>query len=127
MSGTTSTANASTGKVIVAVKTGQTVTGTGTVTAGGVTTTVDTKTGVVTTQNTQTGVATQTDAITGKTVTGTQVTGGTTTGGTFILPDGKTVTTTQPITSTTTAGGLDSGKIALFGLIGLLLLRGAVR
>ena len=123
-SGTTSTANASTGKVIVKVATGETITGTGSVNAGGVITTVDPVTGVVTTQNTQTGVVTQTDAATGKTVTATQITGGPNTGGTFMFPDGKTVTVTKPITSTIE---VDSGKIALYGLIGLLLLRGAVK
>jgi hypothetical protein len=127
VTGTTSTANAATGKVIVTLTDGQIAQARGTVTAGGVTTTVDPKTGVVTTQNTQTGVATQTDPKTGKTVTATQVTGTSTTGGTFVLPDGKTVTTNQPITSTGEPGELDLGKIALFGLLGLLLLRGAVR
>jgi hypothetical protein len=52
-----------------------------------------------------------------------QVTGTPATGGTFILPDGGTVTTTEPITG----GGLDAGKIALVGLVGLLLLRGAIK
>jgi hypothetical protein len=124
VTGTTSTADVILNKVIVSTVTGQVVSGTGTVTAGGVTTSVDQKTGVVTTQNTQTGVATQTDASTGKTVTATQVTGTAATGGTFIMPDGKTVTTDKSITST---GGLDTGKIALFGLLGFLLLRGAVK
>lgn len=127
VTGTTSTANAATGKVIVTTTDGQKSEAFGTATAGGVKTTVDPKTGVVTTQNTQTGVATQTDPKTGKTVTATQVTGTSTTGGTFVLPDGKTVTTNQPITSTAAPGELDLGKIALFGLLGLLLLRGAVR
>jgi hypothetical protein len=124
VSGTTSTVNAATGAVTVTTATGQTASGTGTVAAGGVITTVDPKAGVVTTQNTQTGVVTQTDAATGKTVTATQITGSAGGGGTFMLPDQKTVSTTTAITST---GGLDSGKIALFGLIGLLLLRGAVK
>jgi len=124
VSGTTSTVNAATGAVTVTTATGQTASGTGTVAAGGVITTVDPKAGVVTTQNTQTGVVTQTDAATGKTVTATQITGSAGGGGTFMLPDQKTVSTATAITST---GGLDSGKIALFGLIGLLLLRGAVR
>ena len=127
VTGTTSTTNAATGSVRLTLSDGTTATGTGAVTAGGVITTVDSVTGVVTTQNTQTGVVTQTDATTGKTVTATQITGGPNTGGTLMLPDGKTVTTTQPITSTTTAGGLDSGKIALLGLLGFLLLREAVR
>jgi len=124
-SGTTTTANTSTGAVKVTTTSGQTVTGTGSVNAGGVITTVDTNTGTVTTQNTQTGVVTQTDASTGKTVTAVQVTGTSATGGTFVLPDGKTVTTTTPITQTTT--GLDAGKLALVGLVGLLLLRGAIK
>lgn len=124
VSGTTSTVNAATGAVTVTTSTGQTASGTGTVAAGGVITTVDPKAGVVTTQNTQTGVVTQTDAATGKTVTATQITGTSGGGGTFMFPDQKTVSTATAITST---GGLDSGKIALFGLIGLLLLRGAVR
>jgi multidrug efflux pump subunit AcrA (membrane-fusion protein) len=127
VTGATSTANIVTGLVRVQLPDGTFATGMGEVKAGGVTTTVDPKTGVVTTQNTQTGVATQTDPKTGKTVTATQVTGTSTTGGTFVLPDGKTVTTNQPITSTAAPGDLDLGKIALFGLLGLLLLRGAVR
>jgi multidrug efflux pump subunit AcrA (membrane-fusion protein) len=127
VTGATSTANIVTGLVRVQLPDGTFVTGMGEVKAGGVTTTVDPKTGVVTTQNNQTGVATQTDPKTGKTVTATQVTGTSTTGGTFVLPDGKTVTTNQPITATAAPGELDLGKIALFGLLGLLLLRGAVR
>jgi hypothetical protein len=124
VSGTTSTVNAATGSVRLTLSDGTTATGTGSVTAGGVTTKVDTKTGVVTTQNTNTGVATQTNAGTGQTQTGTQVTGTAATGGTFILPDGKTtVTTTQPITG----GGLSAGHLALVGLVGLLLLRGAIK
>ena len=122
-SGTTSTVNAATGQVTLTNTAGQTVTGTGTVTTGVVTTTVNPTTGVVTTQNTQTGVATQTNAGTGQTQTAVQVTGTPATGGTFILPDGGTVTTTEPITG----GGLDAGKIALVGLVGLLLLRGAIK
>jgi hypothetical protein len=122
-SGTTSTVNAATGAVKVTTPSGATVTGAGTVTAGGVITTVDTKTGTVTTQNTQTGVVTQTDASTGKTVTAVQVTGTAGTGGTFMMPDGKTVTTTQSITATP----LSPGHIALAALVGILLLRGAVR
>ena len=122
-SGTTSTVNAATGQVTLTNTSGQTVTGTGSVTAGSVTTKVDTTTGVVTTQNTATGVATQTNAGTGQTVTAVQTTGTAATGGTFILPGGGTVTTTEPITG----GGLDAGKIALVGLVGLLLLRGAIK
>jgi hypothetical protein len=61
----------------------------------------------------------------GKTVTGLQITGNAGTGGTFMMPDGKTVTTTQPITQTGT--GVDAGKLALVGLVGLLLLRGAIK
>jgi hypothetical protein len=122
-SGTTSTVNAATGSVRLTLSDGTTKTGTGSVTAGGVTTAVDTKTGVVTTQNANTGVATQTNAGTGQTQTAVQVTGTAATGGTFMLPGGSTVTTTQPITG----GGLDAGKIALVGLVGLLLLRGAIK
>ena len=98
-------------------------TGTGSVTAGGVTTKVDTTTGVVTTQNANTGVATQTNAGTGQTQTAVQVTGTAATGGTFILPDGGTVTTTESITS----AALSPGHIALAALVGILLLRGAIR
>jgi chemotaxis protein histidine kinase CheA len=127
VNGTTSTVNAATGSVRLTLSDGTTATGAGSVVAGGVITTVDTKTGTVTTQNTTTGVVTQTDATTGKTVTGLQVTGNSGTGGTFMMPDGKTVMTTKPITSTAAPGAVDSGKIALFGLIGLLLLRGAVK
>jgi len=122
-SGTTSTVNAATGAVTVTTPSGATATGKGTVTAGGVTTTVDTKTGVVTTQNTATGVATQTNAATGQTQTAVQITGTAATGGTFMLPGGETVTTTKPITAT----GLSAGHIALAALLGVLLLRGAVR
>jgi hypothetical protein len=122
-SGTTSTVNAATGAVTVTTPSGATVTGAGTVNAGGVITTVDTKTGTVTTQNTATGVVTQTNAATGQTVTAVQTTGTAATGGTFMTPDGKTVTTTQSITAT----GVDSGKLALFGLLGVLLLRGVFK
>jgi len=122
-SGTTTTANGSTGVITQTTATGQTVTGTGTLKVDGVITTVDQNTGTVTTENTRTGVVTQTDSSTGKTVTAVQVSGGSNTGGTFMFPDtGKTVTTTTPIT-----GGSDAGKLALVGLLGLLLLRGAVR
>jgi multidrug efflux pump subunit AcrA (membrane-fusion protein) len=122
-SGVTSTANAQTGAVVITLPTGEKFTGVTSVTAGGVKTSVDPKTGAVTTQNTQTGVATQTNATTGQTATGVQVTGTPATGGTFMLPGGGTVTTTEPITG----GGLDAGKIALVGLVGLLLLRGAIK
>jgi len=122
-SGTTSTVNAATGAVKVTTPSGATVTGANTVQAGGVITTVDTKTGTVTTQNTQTGVTTQTNAATGQTVTAVQVTGSSATGGTFMMPDGKTVTTTQSITST----GMSPGHIALAALVGILLLRGAIK
>ena len=122
-SGTTSTVNAATGSVRLTLSDGTTKTGTGSVTAGGVTTAVDTKTGVVTTQNTQTGVATQTNAATGQTQTAVQITGTAATGGTFMLPGGETVTTTKPITAT----ALSPGHIALAALVGVLLLRGAVR
>jgi hypothetical protein len=122
-SGTTSTVNAATGAVTVTTPSGATVTGAGTVTAGGVTTKVDTTTGVVTTQNAATGVATQTNAATGQTVTAVQATGTAATGGTFILPDGGTVTTTESITS----AALSPGHIALAALVGILLLRGAIR
>jgi hypothetical protein len=122
-SGTRSTVNAATGAVTVTTPSGATVTGAGTVQAGGVITTVDTKTGTVTTQNTNTGVTTQTNAATGQTVTAVQTTGTAATGGTFMLPGGATVTTTQPITAT----GLSAGHIALAALLGVLLLRGAVR
>jgi hypothetical protein len=122
-SGTTSTVNAATGAVTVTTPSGATVTGAGTVKAGGVITTVDTTTGTVTTQNTNTGVTTQTNAATGQTVTAVQTTGTSATGGTFMLPGGSTVTTTQPITAT----GVDSGKLALIGLLGVLLLRGVFK
>jgi len=122
-SGTTSTVNAATGAVTVTTPNGATVTGAGTVNAGGVITTVDTMTGTVTTQNTNTGVVTQTNAATGQTVTAVQTTGTAATGGTFILPDGGTVTTTESITS----AALSPGHIALAALVGILLLRGAIR
>jgi hypothetical protein len=124
-SGTTSTVNAATGAVTVTTPSGQTATGVGTISAGGVITTVDTTTGTVTTQNTNTGVVTQTNAATGQTVTAVQVTGSSATGGTFVLPDGGAVTTTQPITETAT--GVDAGKLALVGLLGVLLLRGVFK
>jgi hypothetical protein len=88
-----------------------------------VTTTLNPTTGVVTTQNTKTGVVTQTNAVTGQTQTATQVTGTVGGGGTFMLPDGKTVTTDKSITAT----NVDAGKLALVGLLGLLLLRGAIK
>jgi hypothetical protein len=122
-SGTTSMVDAATGSVRLILSDGTTATGTGSVTAGGVTTKVDTTTGVVTTQNANTGVATQTNAGTGQTQTAVQVTGTPATGGTFILPDGGTVTTTESITS----AALSPGHIALAALVGILLLRGAIR
>jgi len=122
-SGTTSTVNAQTGSVRLTLSDGTTKTGTGSVTAGGVTTTVNPTTGVVTTQNVNTGVATQTNAATGQTQTAVQVTGTAATGGTFMLPDGKTVTTTKSITS----AALSPGHIALAALVGILLLRGAIK
>ena len=97
--GTTSTADTKTGTVAVTTPTGQTVTGTGSVTAGGVTTTVNPVTKVVTTQNPNTGVTTQTNGTTGQTVTTAQV----------------------------AATSVDAGKLALIGLVGLLLLRGAIK
>jgi hypothetical protein len=115
--------NAATGSVRLILSDGTTASGTGSVTAGGVTTKVDTTTGVVTTQNANTGVATQTNAATGQTQTAVQVTGTPATGGTFMLPDGGTVTTTESITST----ALSPGHIALAALVGILLLRGAIR
>jgi hypothetical protein len=122
-SGTTTTANTQTGTITKTTATGQTVTGTGKLAVGGVITTVDQNTGVVTTENTRTGVVTQTDSTTGKTVTAVQIVGDSNSSGTFMIPDtGKTVTTTTPIT-----GGTDAGKIALVGLLGLLLLRGAIK
>jgi len=96
-SGTVSTGNAATGVVRVTTSTGQTATGSGTVTAGGVTTTANPVTGTVTTTNTATGVTTTTSGSTGSTVQ----------------------------TVTAAAGG--AGNIALFGLLGLLLLRGALK
>lgn len=122
-SGTTTTTNTKTGTIVVTDAAGGVASGTGRFIAGGVITTVDQNTGTVTTQNTQTGVVTQTSSTNGQTVTAVQVSGGSNTGGTFMVPDsGKTVTTTTPIT-----GGTDAGKLALVGLLGLLLLRGAVR
>jgi len=97
VTGTVSTGNTTTGVVTVTTPTGQTATGTGTVTAGGVTTTANSVTGTVTTKNPATGVVTQTDPTTGS--------------------------TTQTVISA--AGG--TGNIALFGLLGLLLLRGALK
>ena len=123
-SGTTTTANAKTGAITVTTASGDVASGTGRIIAGGIITTIDQNTGTVTTQNTQTGVVTQTDSTTGKTVTAVQVGGGSSTGGDFMIPDtGKVVTTTAPITG----GGTDAGKLALVGLLGLLLLRGAIK
>lgn len=122
-SGVTTTANGSTGQITQKTATGQIVTGAGSVSANGVITTVDQNTGIVTTQNTRTGVVTQTDSTTGKTVTAVQILPDSSGGGTFMIPDtGKVVTTKIPI-----MGGSDAGKLALVGLLGLLLLRGAVR
>jgi hypothetical protein len=122
-SGVTTTANGSTGQITQKTATGQIVTGTGSVSANGVVTTIDQNTGIVTTQNTRTGVVTQTDSTTGKTVTAVQILPDSSGGGTFMIPDtGKVVTTKIPI-----MGGSDAGKLALVGLLGLLLLRGAVR
>jgi len=97
VTGTVSTGNSTTGTVTVTTPTGQTATGTGTVTAGGVTTTANPVTGTVTTTNPTTGVVTQTNSTTGSTVQ----------------------------TVTAAAGG--AGNIAIFGLLGLLLLRGALK
>jgi hypothetical protein len=97
VTGTVSTGNPTTGTITVTTPTGQTVTGTGTVTAAGVTTTANPVTGTVTTTNPATGVVTQTDPSTGLSVQ----------------------------TVTAAAGG--AGNIALFGLLGLLLLRGALK
>jgi hypothetical protein len=74
-------------------------------TAGGTTTTNPT-TGTVTTTNPATGTVTTTNTTTGTTTTTTPATG-------------TTTTTTSPAT--------DTGKLALFALLGVLLLRGAVR
>jgi hypothetical protein len=73
--------------------------------AGGTTTTNPT-TGTVTTTNPTTGTVTTTNTTTGTTTTTTPATGTT------------TVTTSQ---------ATDTGKLALFALLGVLLLRGAVR
>jgi hypothetical protein len=122
-SGVTTTASGSTGVITQTNAAGRTVTGTGSLSANGVITTVDQNTGIVTTQNTRTGVVTQTDSTTGKTVTAVQILPDSSGSGTFMIPDtGKTVTTKMPI-----MGGSDAGKLALVGLLGLLLLRGAVR
>jgi hypothetical protein len=213
--GTTTTANVVTGAVTVTTGSGQTVSGTGSVTAGNTSTTVNQATGTVTTTNTTTGATTVTNAATGQSQTGTaqptsyildfhdnqfwlttsagapvrngsadfktpanflsnsgitlaQTTltaaasvkfannhgvttvvnsaGGTTT----TNPTTGTVTTTNPVTgtvtttntttgttttttpatgttTTTTTPATDTGKLALYALLGVLLLRGAVR
>jgi hypothetical protein len=95
--GTVSTGDTTTGVVAVTTPTGETVTGVGTVTAGGVTTVANPVTNTVTTTNNKTGVTTITNPTTGSTVQ----------------------------TVTAAAGG--TGNIALFGLLGLLLLRGALK
>lgn len=95
--GTVSTGDTTTGVVAVTTPTGETVTGVGTVTAGGVTTVANRVTNTVTTTNNKTGVTTITNPTTGSTVQ----------------------------TVTAAAGG--TGNIALFGLLGLLLLRGALK
>ena len=97
VTGTVSTGNPATGNVIIRTPRGDTATGTGTVSAGGVTTTANPVTGTVTTKNLATGVVTQTDPSTGLTVQ----------------------------TVTAAAGG--AGNIAIIGLLGLLLLRGALK
>ena len=96
-SGTVSTGNSATGVVKVTTPTGNTVVGSGTVTAGGVTTTANPGTGTVTTTNNSTGVTT--------------------------ITSGSTGTTVQTVTAA--AGG--AGGVALIGLLGLLLLRGALK
>jgi len=213
--GATTTANVVTGAVTVTTGSGQTVSGTGSVTAGNTSTTVNQATGTVTTTNTTTGATTVTNAATGQSQTGTaqptsyildfhdnqfwlttsagapvrngsfdfktpadflsnsgitlaQTTltaaasvkfannhgvttvvnsaGGTTT----TNPTTGTVTTTNPVTgtvtttntatgttttttpatgttTTTTTPATDTGKLALYALLGVLLLRGAVR
>jgi hypothetical protein len=73
--------------------------------AGGTTTTNPT-TGTVTTTNPATGTVTTTNTTTGTTTTTTPATG---------------------TTTTTTTPAIDTGKIALLALLGVLLLRGAVR
>jgi hypothetical protein len=73
--------------------------------AGGTTTTNPT-TGTVTTTNPATGTVTTTNTTTGTTTTTTPATG---------------------TTTTTTTPTIDTGKIALLALLGVLLLRGAVR
>jgi hypothetical protein len=96
-SGTVSTGNAATGVVKVILPTGQTVTGTGAVTAGNVTTIANPANGTVTTVNKSTGATTTTNGSTGATIQ----------------------------TVTAAAGG--AGNLAIIGLLGFLLLRGAFR
>jgi hypothetical protein len=69
--GATTTANVVTGAVTVTTPAGQTVSGTGSVTAGNTSTTVNQSTGTVTTTNTTTGATTVTNAATGQSQTGT--------------------------------------------------------
>jgi macrodomain Ter protein organizer (MatP/YcbG family) len=69
--GTTTTANVVTGAVTVTTGSGQTVSGTGAVTAGNTSTTVNQAAGTVTTTNTTTGATTVTNAATGQSQTGT--------------------------------------------------------
>lgn len=95
--GTVSTGNAATGVVKVTTAAGQTVTGSGAVTAGPVTTIANPASGTVTTINKSTGVTTTTSGSTGQTI--------------------------QSVTAA--AGG--TGNLAIIGLLGFLLLRGAFR
>jgi hypothetical protein len=81
----------------------------------GVTTQVTT-TGGTTTTNPTTGTVTKTNPVTG-TVTTTNTTTGTT----------HTTTPATGTTTVTTSPATDTGKLALFALLGVLLLRGAVR
>jgi len=69
--GATTTADVVTGAVTVTTGSGQTVSGTGSVTAGNTLTTVDRPTRTVTTTNTTTGATTVTNAATGQSQTGT--------------------------------------------------------
>jgi len=69
--GTTTTANVVTGAVTVTTGSGQTVSGTGAVTAGNTSTTVNQAARTVTTTNTTTGATTVTNAATGQSQTGT--------------------------------------------------------
>jgi hypothetical protein len=69
--GATTTANVITGAVTVTTGSGQTVSGTGSVTAGNTSTTVNQAAGTVTTTNTTTGATTVTNVATGQIQTGT--------------------------------------------------------